>query len=61
MGERLTDVVQERRALAQGHVKAQIGGHQPSEMGAFDEVLEHVLTIGRAIGEGTDDGNQVRV
>ena len=48
MRDRLADVV-EQRAPARGRDRrAELARHEPGELGALDEVVEHVLAVARA-------------
>src|SRR5919106_2671179 len=59
--ERLADVVQEPATLGQGDVHAQLGGHDPGQVGGLDQVAEHVLAVGGAVLEPPEDPDQLRV
>ena len=57
----LADVVQERGAARGLGGRAQLVGHHRREMGALDRVREHVLAVGGAVLEPSEDRGQLRV
>src|SRR5215213_10322650 len=61
VGEGLADVVEEPAALGQGHVHAQLGGHDPGQVGGLDQVAEHVLAVGGPVLEPAQDADQFGV
>src|SRR5829696_7014782 len=61
VGEGLADVVQEPAALGQGHVHAELGGHDPGQVGGLDQVAEHVLAVGGPVLEPAQDADQLGV
>src|SRR5215217_4901763 len=61
VGEGLADVVEEPAALGQGHVHAQLGGHDPGQVGGLDQVAEHVLAVGGPVLEPAQDADQLGV
>ena len=58
VGERLADVVQERAALDQRRLDAELGGHHPGDVGGLDQVAEHVLAVAGAVLQPAEGGQQ---
>ncbi len=60
VGQRLADVVQERGAFALVDIEAELPGHQAGQVGALDQVAQHVLAVGGPILQGAQDRHQIR-
>ena len=54
VGQCLADVVQERAAVDDGGVDAELDGHAAGDVRGLDEVAEHVLPVGRAVLQPAD-------
>ena len=61
MADGLADVVQQRAAPGDLGRGAQLGRHQPGEMRALDEVVEHVLPIAGAEAKPSQEADEFRV
>jgi hypothetical protein len=57
----LADVMQQRPALEQRRVEAELTGHHPGNVRGFDQVLEHVLAVGRPVPELSEQLRQLRM
>src|SRR5581483_11013642 len=57
----LADVVQERPALRDLRVDAELGGERPRDVGRLNQVLEHVLAVRRAVLEAPQQPDHLRV
>src|SRR5205823_5263467 len=61
VGERLADVVKQRRATRLLLVEADLGGHRPADEGRLKRMLEHVLSIAVAVLQHTEELDELGV
>ena len=61
VGDRLADVVQQRRPAGRLLAGAQLGGHDRRQVGALDRVLEHVLAVAGAVVQPAQHLDQLGV
>ena len=48
-------------AFCQRHVHAKLGGHETGEMGNFNGMLQHILTVAGAILQAAEQLDQLRM
>ena len=52
---RLAEIVEQRGSLRRLHARAELGGHDPGEVGALERMLENVLPVTRPVPEPAED------
>ena len=57
----LAEIVQETGALGQGNVHAELSGEQTGDLGDLDGVVEHVLTVARAVALAAEELDEIGV
>ncbi len=61
MRHRLADIMQQTAALRQHHINAKLCSHDACQMGNLDGVVEHILSVARAIAQAAQKLHQFRM